>query len=310
MSAQHSIVSVVITCYNQAHFLSEAIDSVLAQSYEHIEINVIDDGSKDNPAEVAARYPSVRYLRQTNQGVAVARNRGLSESTGDYIVFLDADDRLPPDAFAINAGFLEARSGCAFVSGNCKHIDVHGNTLQLVHRPSIESEHYVALLRSNYILMPAQVMYRRALLDSIGGFDASVDHGSDFELYLRIARDFPVYHHDKIVAEWRQHETNTSRNSSLMLKCSLAVMRAQGQHLKADERRSEAYKTGIGNFKYLYGEQLAHEVRMHFRERKEWKQAARKILLLLRYYPQGLAGHAKRKLSSVVGGFTGKRSAV
>ena len=92
--AEAALVSVVIPCYNQAHFLGEAIESVLAQTYPHLEIVVVDDGSTDNTGEVAARYPGVRYVRQENQGLAAARNTGLRHSSGDYLVFLDADDRL------------------------------------------------------------------------------------------------------------------------------------------------------------------------------------------------------------------------
>src|SRR6266446_9539630 len=95
------LVSVVIPCYNQAHFLGEAIDSALAQTYPHLEIVVVDDGSTDNIAAVVARYPGVRYFRQENQGLAAARNTGLRHSVGERLVFLDADDRLMPGAIEV-----------------------------------------------------------------------------------------------------------------------------------------------------------------------------------------------------------------
>src|ERR687885_795015 len=112
-----SVVSVVIPCYNQAHFLGEAIESVLAQSYPHFEIVVVDDGSTDNTSEVAARYPGVRCIRQNNQGVAAARNTGIRESNGSYLVFLDADDRLLPEALEVGLEQLKVHPECAFVSG-------------------------------------------------------------------------------------------------------------------------------------------------------------------------------------------------
>src|SRR5918995_1252705 len=111
------LVSVVIPCYNQAHFLVEAIESVLAQSYPRFEIVVVDDGSTDDTSEVAARYPGVRYVYQNNQGVSAARNSGLARSEGEYVVFLDADDRLLPEALEAGLRCLEARPECAFVSG-------------------------------------------------------------------------------------------------------------------------------------------------------------------------------------------------
>src|SRR6185369_7640984 len=86
-------VSVIIPTYNSARFLTEAIDSVLAQSFKDFEILVIDDGSTDETKAMMQRYGSpVRYIYQANAGVAAARNRGIAESRGKYIAFLDADD--------------------------------------------------------------------------------------------------------------------------------------------------------------------------------------------------------------------------
>src|SRR6266496_4166301 len=97
-SLEVSLVSVVIPCYNHAHFLSEAIESVMAQTWQQFEVIVVDDGSVDNTREVALRYSGVRYIRQTNQGLSASRNTGLRHSNGNFLVFLDADDRLRPAA--------------------------------------------------------------------------------------------------------------------------------------------------------------------------------------------------------------------
>src|SRR3712207_4601210 len=101
------LVSIVIPCYNQAHFLGEAIESVLAQTYPHFEVVVVDDGSTDNTEAVAARYPGVRCIRQENQGLAAARNTGIRRSNGSYLVFLDADDRLLPNALEVGLKHLK-----------------------------------------------------------------------------------------------------------------------------------------------------------------------------------------------------------
>src|SRR5215831_9104653 len=92
------LVSIIIPCYNQAHFLSDAIDSARRQTHSRIEILVIDDGSSDNTSEVAASYRDVYCIRQANQGLSAARNAGLRASKGSLLVFLDADDRLLPNA--------------------------------------------------------------------------------------------------------------------------------------------------------------------------------------------------------------------
>src|SRR6187200_250053 len=92
------LVSVVIACYNHGRFLPAAVDSVLAQDYGEIELIVVDDGSTDETPDVAARYPVIRYLRQENQGAAAAKRAGLEASTGEFLMFLDADDTLLPGA--------------------------------------------------------------------------------------------------------------------------------------------------------------------------------------------------------------------
>ncbi|MDQ6733562.1 MAG: glycosyltransferase family 2 protein [Nitrospirota bacterium] len=92
-------VTVVIPCYQHGHVPGEAIESVLAQTHPYYDVIVVDDGSPDHTAEVASRYPGVRYLRQDNRGVSAAHNAGLRRSRGTYVVFLDANDRLLPHHF-------------------------------------------------------------------------------------------------------------------------------------------------------------------------------------------------------------------
>src|SRR4030095_15829456 len=161
------LVSVIITSYNQAGFLSDAIESVLTQTYAQFETVVVDDGSADNALEVVARYPAVRYIRQDNQGLSAARNTGLRQSNGAYLVFLDADDRLLPIALETGVDCLQAHPECGFVSGHYSLIRSDGSP-QPHPVYSAGRDHYHALLRTNYIGMHATVMYRRDIFESIG----------------------------------------------------------------------------------------------------------------------------------------------
>ena len=111
------LVSVVIPCYGQAHYLGEAIESVLAQTYPHLEILVIDDDSHDNASSIASRYPGVRCVREENAGMAGARNLGIRSTNGDFLVFLDADDRLLPEAIEAGLRELEEHPECAAAIG-------------------------------------------------------------------------------------------------------------------------------------------------------------------------------------------------
>lgn len=107
----------IIPCYNHAQFLAPAIESVPAQTYSNFEIVVADDDSNDNTAEVVKHYPLVRCVYQENAGLSNARNTGLRHSSGEFLVFLDADDRLLPHALEVGVGRIQEHPECAFVSG-------------------------------------------------------------------------------------------------------------------------------------------------------------------------------------------------
>jgi glycosyltransferase involved in cell wall biosynthesis len=281
------LVSVVIPCYNQAHFLGEAIESVLDQSYPNFEIIVVDDGSPDDTSEVAGSYPEVRLVRQENQGLSGARNAGLARSEGEYVVFLDADDRLLPEALEVHLEHLEAHPECAFVSGPCRRIAADGSPLPTPPRRHVEGDDYLVLLHRCYIWPPAVVMYRRAVFETVGGFNTSLSPAADHEMYLRIARKFPVCSHEKVVAEYRQHGASMQRNPAVMLSAAATARSSQRKYIRGHKQYEESYKAGIRFVQWLYGDRLADEVRAHFRKR-EWKQALRGTLVLLRYHPWGI----------------------
>jgi glycosyltransferase involved in cell wall biosynthesis len=286
-----ALVSVVIPCYNQAHFLPEAIESVLSQSYEEFEVLVVDDGSKDQTAEVASQYvskdPRVRLIRQENRGLAGARNRGLAESRGEYVVFLDSDDRLQERALEVGVRELASHPECVFVSGHYRPIGADGETYGIPRQARVEGDHYLALLRDNYISMPASVMYRRWVFAEVGGFDGSVDAAADWDLYLRVARRYPIYHHGEVVADYRWHGSNMTADPALMLRSTVSVLHGQKKFVEGNERYEEALEEGIDLFREHNGMNLAKEVRTLVRGR-EPRRALRGALVLARYYPRGL----------------------
>ncbi|MBA3492055.1 MAG: glycosyltransferase [Rubrobacteraceae bacterium] len=284
-------VSVVIPCYNQAHFLTEAIQSVLSQTYTDFEVVVVDDGSKDDTVAVASGLasldPRVRLIRQENRGLAGARNRGLAECVGDYVVFLDSDDRLLREALEIGVRRLEAHPKCAFVSGQYRAIAADGSHFWRPYEPPVERDGYVMLLQYCFG-MPAVVMYRRWVFEEAGGFDGSVDAAADWDLYLRVARRFPIHHHGKVVADYRQHGTSMNQDPALMLESTVAVLRSQRRHLGDGGRRKEAYEIGLRSMQADYGVPLVEDIRDAWRERA-WKRVVGGIPVLARYYPRGFA---------------------
>jgi glycosyltransferase involved in cell wall biosynthesis len=289
-------VSVVIPCFNQGRFLADALDSVVAQSRRATEIVVIDDGSTDNTPDVAARYPSVRCIRRRNRGLASARNSGIRHTTGEYVVFLDADDRLRPEALEIGVRELTARPGCAFVWGRCIRIDSRRRPLSTVPPPRIIGDAYDALLRNNMIWTPAVAMFRRAVCGTLLRFDAASGASADYDLYLRIARTLPVHDHAATVAEYRLHRGNMSRDVALMLASTLAVLRTQRSYARSRAEYARAYRVGRTAWRAFYGELLLAQLTDPARRPRDWWRMARTIAALARYYPRGLAAGVVRRL--------------
>jgi glycosyltransferase involved in cell wall biosynthesis len=282
------MVTVVITCYNHARFLPDAIESVRSQTFRDFELIVVDDGSTDDTAEVAARHREVRYLWQAQAGLSAARNTGLRAARGRYLTFLDADDRLLPRALQVGLEHAASHPDAAFVSGHYAVIDAVGQRVSDRRPACVTSNHYEALLRVNYIGMHATVLYRGETLEEHGGFDESLPAGEDYDLFLRVARRVPILCHPEVVAEYRWHGANMSLNSGLMLRASLGVLRRQREHVRGHARLEEAYAEGVAFWQRLFGEQLLDELGRRARAGRSWAASARLLRLALRYYPHGL----------------------
>jgi glycosyltransferase involved in cell wall biosynthesis len=239
------LVSVIIPCYKQAHFLGEAIESVLAQTHPHHEVIVIDDGSPDDTKEVVARYPSVRYAYQSNGGLSAARNAGLRKSRGKFVVFLDADDRLLPHALRSCLDSFRDRPECAMVSGHYRLMRVDGTPGEDFEQTPLEADPYLTLLDRNYIGMNATVMHRRATIEAVGGFDTSLVSCEDYELYLRIARHYPVHTFNQVVAEYRRYDDCMTMDPARMMKGVLVLFQRLWPQVRGNVEYMRAYRAGI-----------------------------------------------------------------
>jgi len=232
-------VAVVIPCFRQAHFLGQAIESVLDQSRAADEVVVVDDGSPDNTSEVAANHPHVRCIRQDNAGLAGARNRGLSETTSEFIVFLDADDRLLRDALEIGVEALHSQEDCAFVWGFNRPIDAEGEPIGEISNPFAGEATYARLLARNVVGPPAGVMFRRGPVVELGGFSGALHSAEDQNLYLRLARKHRFFCHGRTVAEYRYHGAKMSSDHARMLRAVLEVLREEAAWV-GDQRSLQA----------------------------------------------------------------------
>ncbi len=281
-----TLVSVIIPCYNAGRFLGETLDSVLRQGHSNLEIIVVDDGSTDGSANVAAKYPTVRCVHQRNAGVAAARNTGLQNSNGAFVIFLDADDRMLPGAVEANLHCLLRQPECAFAFGDVQAIDVNG--VPLPHRsacPHHENYHYLSLLYHCYIWTPGAVMYRRSVLEAVSGFDSRVAAAADLDLNLRITRIYPACYCGTTVLEYRMYQGNMNSNYATMLAATVSVMRRQCRWVDGDARHREAYQHGVKFFQAYYGNLLITQLVDCIRHRSNWRMAVSGMLVLARYAP-------------------------
>lgn len=296
------LISVIIPCYNQAHFVADAIESVLAQTWLQREIIVVDDGSRDDPRAVVARYAGVRLIRQNNQGVSAARNHGMRASHGEFLVFLDADDRLTPKALETHLRQLQMHPNCTISAGHYREITADGTVLNTPKQRCLTSEHYQTLLGGgDCVWLPAAVLYRRAELEALGGWNEARSGCADWDLYLRLAQRHPLCCHEEIVAEYRQHLPSMSRNSAAMLRDALAVFAAQADFVRAHPEFAAAYQEGLRKTRSYYGERLTTDIRLNLREGC-WRQVWEDVWTLARLYPQAIPQHLANKLKNLVQG--------
>src|SRR5262249_48032613 len=151
-----------------ARYLGEAIESALGQTAAPCEVIVVDDGSTDDPASVVRRYPDVQLISQVNQGLGAARNTGWRAACNQYVVFLDADDRLLPEALASNLKRFAQQPDCAFVYGSFHFINSVGEPLDAsVCTKIVGEDAYASFLEGNCVGMHATVMYRRDCLEEV-----------------------------------------------------------------------------------------------------------------------------------------------
>ena len=226
-------VSIIIPAYKQAGYLAKTIESALAQTHADMEVVVIDDGSPDETPQVAARFtarPGFKYVRQANTGLAGARNRGIAESSGEYLCFLDADDLYLPDKVAKQVALLERNPGLGFAYCDLTTIDEHD-------RPVADQFHVATLKRglSGDILPalitggyfpPHTVMIRRSVLEQVGAFDPELGGYADYDLWLRVAcAGFKAGFIAEQLVLYRRHSSNMSKDGQHMGETRLASLR-------------------------------------------------------------------------------------
>ena len=245
------LVSVVVTTYNQAAFIEETIRSVLAQTYQPLEIIVVDDGSTDDtPARIAPYERELVYVRQKNEGVAGSRNTGIRKARGELIAFLDGDDLWDPEKLAVQVEVAGKHpdSGLFVVDG--LEFDAGGTIspslffepwCQEIPEGSVVSgRFYRQLLNGTFITTTSQVMVRAKVFETVGLSDGQFERASDYDLYLLIASRFDVTLIKKRLTLWRYTPGSVSgprsRRSFRYMPEDIAILKKQLSRSQGEDR--------------------------------------------------------------------------
>jgi glycosyltransferase involved in cell wall biosynthesis len=290
------LVSIVIPCRNYGHFLGEAIESGLAQTHPAVEVVVVDFGSTDGSDAVAAGYPEVRLVRGSDRGLSEARNAGLAASRGEFVVFLDADDRLVPDGIATSLQYLASDEALAFAYGREQLVDETGALVsdRELQEPLTEDPYGYMLRNNNPLRAPSAILYRRAAVERVGGFAPATDGCEDLDLNFRLARSHRICCNDRVVVLKRFYEESMSRSRwAHMLSRAVMVQRAQRAFVLQHPRYRSDYRTGMRVARSYWGGHLSEQILSDARA-GEVRAALRNAAALARYHPAGLLGLPRR----------------
>ncbi len=258
-------VSIIIPCYNQAHYLSDALYGILGQTFTDWEALIVNDGSTDNTAEIVSQFtdPRIRYIYQENRGLGGARNTGIRAAQSEVIALLDSDDLWGPEYLEEMLDRLNRHPEAAAVYCGFEYINSQG---QPVGRPSVktvrpEAFHQALIYEGNW-LVPSCVIFREQLADEVGFFDESLLGVEDTDLWVRLSECHVFVGLPKVLARYRLHDTNMSKDPQHMVTGHRRLVEKrygppEGDVLAWSEPKKHAYArlAHLATWRYLaYGD--------------------------------------------------------
>ena len=281
-SGRRPLVSIIIPYYQQSGYIADTVRSALNQTYQPVEVIVVDDGSPVPAAPSLDGIANVRLIRTENHGCPATRNHGFEASSGQYLIFLDGDDLLRPDAIEKHLAALQGHVPAVLSFGAVATMDGEGRETNPPRVARPRKDYFRMLLESNPIWSPGATMMRRDAFAGAGRFNdrlrAQVD---DYDLYLRLARLGPFVQHNGRVLDYRLHDSNVSRDQEKMLHGTLSVLdqlAADPALTAADRRRLER-----GRRRWIHV----------FRPTKSWWYHLRSLYFTARSLPNVAFGRAR-----------------
>lgn len=209
-------VSVVLTTFNgkSKGFLTQAIESVLEQTYENFELLIVDDGSNDDTYDFLCTHylhPKIKIITQKNGGVSLARNTGISNASFELIAFLDDDDIWEPQKLSLQTQEFLSQTDLCMNYCAIQRIDDDGKFLNFQYHEA-PAQMYQALLFSNIVDATSGVVVKKDVFEQIGGFDNISQGAEDYEMWIRIASKFKINSLSTPLVKYRVHIANDSKN--------------------------------------------------------------------------------------------------
>lgn len=220
-------ISIVTTSYNQARYIRETIESVLAQSYRDVEHIVVDGMSSDLTPLILETYPHLKVIREPDRGQADAINKGFRIATGDVFAFLNSDDTLLPGALERVAAEIDPARGRHVVMGRCRFVDECGRFSGVEHPSDFESHARVLEIWKGHSIPQPAVFFTREAWERSGPMDESEHLVLDYDLFCRMSRFYQFHFVDQVFATYRLHDLSKTQgvDDSRRLEEALRVSR-------------------------------------------------------------------------------------
>ena len=261
---QGPLVSVLVPAYNHEQYVEEALQSIINQTYQNIELIVINDGSTDGTGRVIERFiqrnPEFRitYLEQKNEGICKTLNKGLKIARGKYVALLASDDKWTPDKTIKQVQFMERNDNIGLVFSD--HYFMRFREITEIkatdYKPSIrrcfkrgvQNVNIYEKLLTEDIIPALTVLMRKDCIDRLGGFDADLE-AEDYDMWLRMAKEYPIAFIDEPLAYYRVHETNLS-NRVMNMHSIRFLMKVLRKQYSKKPLKGQYWKVGYLFFKF------------------------------------------------------------
>jgi glycosyltransferase involved in cell wall biosynthesis len=243
-------VSVIIPTHNRADLLRQALDSVLRQSFDDLEVIIIDDASNDDTPTAVARQNDVRlrYFRNPeNRGEAASRNAGIAHASGEYIAFLDDDDTWLPQKLERQMRLLDrcpVKVGAVYCG--YYRVDMESGATMATTLPERRGAIYADLREQNWVGSPSTVVLRRECFDKVGLFDEQLEFGVDYDMWIRISRFYHVECVPEPLVRYSVHPDRLSADAETILHGKEAQLKKYSSYFAEDRRSYGRYLLSLG----------------------------------------------------------------